>query len=210
MAYLVLIRHGQSKWNALGLWQGLTDIPLTKEGVKEAKRAAKALADIEFHVGHTSKLKRAKRTLSEIVRALKISHIPVTEHEALNERHYGVYTGKNKWQIKEAIGEEAFLKVRRHWDYPIEGGETLKDVHERVKTYFEKHILEDLKQGKNVIVSSHGNTLRALMKYLENIAEDEVHKLEIGTGEIHMYEIDENGRILSKEIRATNPNTGKI
>lgn len=210
MAYLILVRHGQSKWNALGLWQGITDVPLTIEGVKEAKRAAEALQDIEFHVGHTSQLKRAKKTLKEITKALKFSHIPVNEHKALNERHYGVYTGKNKWQVKETIGEEEFLKLRRHWDYPIEGGESLKQVHARVVPYFEKHILADLKQGKNVIVTSHGNTIRALIKHLEDIAEDEVHKLEIGTGEIHMYEINEEGKIISKQIRATNPKTGKI
>lgn len=204
MAYLILVRHGISEWNALGLWAGLTDVPLTDEGRKEAQRAAEALSDIEIHVTHTSTLGRAKETLRIIKEALSLSHIPTQEHSALNERDYGDYTGKNKWQVKEEIGEEAFLKLRRHWNHPVPNGETLKDVHDRVVPYYEKHILSDLKAGKNVLVSSSNNALRALVKYLENIPEDQIHQFEIRTGEIHMYEIDDNGNIISKQIRAKN------
>ena len=209
MAYLVLVRHGQSEWNALGLWTGWTDVGLTKQGKKEAKLAAKHLHDIEIHAAHTSKLKRAKETLHEIKKVLKLAHIPTTEHEALNERNYGHLTGKNKWEIQKKHGEEQFKKWRRSWDHPIPGGESLKDVYHRVIPYFEEKILTDLKKGKNVIVAAHGNSLRALVKHLEQIPDHEVPYLEFGIGEVHVYQIDDKGRMKSKEIRVENPKKGK-
>lgn len=202
MAYLVLVRHGQSEWNALGLWTGQRDIPLTEQGKQEARRAAEQLRDLKLHKAHTSKLKRAQQTLHEIKQALNHIALETVEHEALNERHYGDYTAKNKWEIAEQLGEEEFTKLRRNWDHPVPNGETLKDVHGRVLPYFEQHILADLKAGKNVIVAAHGNSLRALMKHLESVSEDKVHELEIGTGEVLMYEISEDGAVTGKELRA--------
>ncbi len=203
MAYLVLVRHGQSEWNALGLWTGQTDVALSEQGNREAKKAAEHLRDIPLHKAHTSKLTRAQQTLHEIKQALGHTELDTAQHEALNERHYGDYTGKNKWEIAEQLGEEAFTKLRRTWDHPVPGGETLKDVHSRVLPYFEEHIIHDLKAGKNVIVAAHGNSLRALMKHLEETADDKVHELEIGTGEVLVYEISEDGTVVSKEIRTT-------
>lgn len=203
MAYLVLVRHGQSEWNALGKWTGWQDVPLTEQGRAEATKAAEYLQDITLHKAYTSKLSRAQQTLHEIKQALQNSDIETIEHEALNERHYGEYTGKNKWDIKIQIGEAEFLKLRRNWDHPVPGGETLKDVHARTVPYFEKHILEDLRAGKNIIIAGHGNTLRALMKHLDQIADDKVHELEIGTGEVLVYEISESGTVFSKTIRTS-------
>ncbi|HEU5121252.1 MAG TPA: 2,3-diphosphoglycerate-dependent phosphoglycerate mutase [Candidatus Saccharimonadales bacterium] len=202
MAYLVLVRHGQSEWNALGLWTGQEDVPLTAQGKEEARRVVEHLKDITLHKAHTSKLTRAKQTLQEIKEAMNHTQLETIEHDALNERHYGDYTAKNKWEIAEQLGEEEFTKLRRTWDHPVPNGETLKDVHARVLPYYEQHILSDLKAGKNVIVAAHGNSLRALMKHLEEYAEDKVHELEIGTGEVLVYEISEDGRVLNKEIRA--------
>ncbi len=202
MAYLVLVRHGQSEWNALGLWTGWADVSLTPQGKAEARRAAEHLRDITLHKGHTSKLKRTQETLEEIRQALQHTDFETVEHEALNERHYGDYTGKNKWEVKEAVGDEEFTKIRRGWDHPLPGGESLKDVHSRAVPYYEEHILADLKAGKNVIVASSGNTLRAIVKHLEVIADDEVHHLEIGTGEVLVYEISEDGTVIGKELRA--------
>jgi 2,3-bisphosphoglycerate-dependent phosphoglycerate mutase len=201
MAYLVLVRHGQSEWNALGLWTGQEDVKLTEQGKAEARKAAETLRDIELHKAHTSTLTRTKETLHEIKDALRHSGLEIVSHEALLERHYGDYQAKNKWEIKEKIGEEEFNKLRRNWDHPVPNGETLKDVHARVLPYYENHILEDLKAGKNVIVAAHGNSLRALMKHLDDVADDKVHELEIGTGEVHVYEINEDGKVASKEIR---------
>jgi 2,3-bisphosphoglycerate-dependent phosphoglycerate mutase len=207
LAYLILVRHGQSAWNVLGQWTGLTDVELTDEGKKEAQKAAETLRGIDIHKAHTSKLKRAHQTLEEIKNALDLSNIPVTQHEALNERDYGEYTSKNKWEVKEKIGDEEFLKLRRSWDYPVPGGESLKDVHSRVVPYYEAEILKDLKAGHNVIVTAHGNSLRALIKHLENIADEEISNLELGTGEVYLYEINESGKVISKEIKTTGKAT---
>lgn len=205
MAYLVLVRHGQSEWNLLGQWTGLTDVALTDEGRAEARKAGTMLEDIDLHKAYTSKLQRAKHTLDEIVDHLDRHDLERTEHEALNERDYGDLTGKNKWQVKEEHGEEKFMQWRRSWDHPVPGGETLKDVSDRVVPYYQQHILEDLKAGKNVIVAAHGNSLRALMKHLEEVADDQAHAVEIGTGEVMVYEIDDDGKLAKKEIRVTNP-----
>lgn len=201
MAYLVLVRHGQSEWNALGLWTGQEDVPLTETGRAEARQAAEHLRDIELHQGYTSTLGRAQQTLEEIKDALQHPALPTSTSAALNERHYGDYQAKNKWDIKTQIGDEEFVKLRRNWDHPVPNGETLKDVHSRVLPYYQEHILADLKAGKNVIVAAHGNSLRALMKHLDEVADDKVHELEIGTGEVHVYEINEDGRVLGKTIR---------
>lgn len=200
MAYLVLVRHGQSEWNALGLWTGQEDIGLTEQGRAEARAAAEHLRELTLHKGYTSDLSRAQQTLEEIKQALGHTDLETTRHKALNERHYGDYQAKNKWDIKDEIGEENFTKLRRSWDHPVPNGETLKDVHARVLPYYESTILNDLKEGKNVIVAAHGNSLRALMKHLENVTDDKVHELEIGTGEVVMYEIDESGAVLGKHI----------
>ena len=210
MAYLILVRHGKSEWNALGLWTGWRDVELNEEGHEEARRAAEALRDVRLDVGYTSKLKRAQETLADIQQVLDRPDLPVTEAVELNERDYGDLTAKNKWDIQKQYGDEQFLKWRRSWDYPVPGGETLKDVYARVAPYYDAHILPDLKAGKNVIVAAHGNSLRALVKHLENIPDDEIASLEIGTGEVYLYEVDPSGKITSKTIRATNPNRGKV
>ena len=200
MAYLVLVRHGQSEWNALGKWTGWQDIPLTDQGKQEAREAAKSLEGLTFHKAYTSNLTRAQQTLAEIKDHLHHAELETIAHEALNERDYGDYTGMNKWEAKEQMGDEAFTKLRRSWDHPVPGGETLKDVHARAIPYYEQHILADLKQGRNIIVAAHGNTLRALVKYLESVPDDKVHTVEIGTGEVYMYTIDDSGNVGEKTI----------
>lgn len=202
MAYLVLVRHGQSEWNALGLWTGQEDVPLTEQGRQEARQAAEHLRDIPLHKAHVSNLGRARQTLHEIKQALNHAELETIEDAAITERHYGDYQTKNKWEIKDRIGDEEFTKLRRNWDHPVPNGETLKDVHGRVLPYYEQHILDDLKSGKNIIVAAHGNSLRALMKHLEQVADDKVHEVEIGTGEVVVYQIDEDGSVISKEIRS--------
>ncbi|MBI2593447.1 2,3-bisphosphoglycerate-dependent phosphoglycerate mutase [Candidatus Daviesbacteria bacterium] len=165
MAKLVLVRHGESKWNKLGLWQGWTDIDLTKKGIKQAKETGRQLKDIHFDFAYSSPLIRATKTLNEIMKVLGRNDLKVVTDHAITEKHYGIYAGKNKWQVKEEIGEEEFLKLRRSWDYPTPEGESMKQVYERLIPYYRKEILPKLKQGKNVIISSHGNTLK---KKLQN------------------------------------------
>jgi len=203
MAYLVLVRHGQSEWNALGLWTGWQDTPLTAKGREEARQAAEYLQDFTLHKAHTSNLVRAQQTLDEIKSELNHQDLETVNHAALDERHYGDYTGKNKWQVKEEIGEVEFNKLRREWNYPVPNGETLKDVHDRAIPYYQEHIINDLKDGKNIIIAGHGNTLRALMKHLEEVDDNDVHTLEIGTGQVLVYEINNDGKMISKQIRTS-------
>src|SRR5215207_6544892 len=197
MAYLALVRHGQSEWNALGLWTGLRDIELNDIGRSEARQAAESLKGVKFDVAYTSALVRAQQTLDEILDVLGQKGLPTTANAAINERDYGDLTAKNKWDVQKEYGEEQFMKWRRSWDYPVPNGETLKDVHARVSAYYDSTILPELKAGKNVIIAAHGNSLRALVKHLENIPEAEIPKLEIGTGEVYLYEVDNDGKIKS-------------
>ncbi len=209
MAYLVLVRHGKSEWNEKGLWTGWRDIPLAPKGFEEAKSTGEQLKDIHFDYAYTSALIRAKQTLDEILKVIG-QNPPIVADQALNERDYGDYTEKNKWDIQKEVGEEEFQKIRRSWDYPPPNGESLKMVYARAVPYFESEIEPKLKEGKNVLISAHGNSLRALVKYLENIPDDQIATLEIGTGEAYVYQIDANGKVESKEIRGVNPNKGKV
>ena len=210
MSYLILVRHGISEWNKKGWWTGWKDPDLAKEGYEEAKKAGQKLRDIGIDKAYTADLKRTIQTLEEIKKVLKIQDIPTVVDWHLRERNYGDLAGKNKWDLKKQYGEEQFMKWRRGWDEPIPNGETLKDVYERLIPYYKKIIVPDLLSGKNVIISASGNSLRALVKYIENISENDISKLEIGLGEVYVYKIDKEGKVVSKDIRAVNPKRGKI
>lgn len=201
MAYLALVRHGQSEYNLKGLWTGFTNVELTQTGREEARHAGKLLKEkgVQFSVGYTSSLIRAQQTIDEMCKTLNIS-IPIHKSDALNEKNYGDYTGKNKWEVKELVGEKEFLKIRRSWDYVLPNGESLKNVYERAVPYFKQTILPHLVEGENVIVASHGNTLRALIKYLDNISDKDIPGFELKTGEVHLYNFDKNGKVKNKEV----------
>ena len=199
MAYLILVRRGESEWNEKGLWTGLADIGLTEKGKEEARLAGEKLKVLPVDFAFTSQLIRAKQTLDEVKNVLGID-VPTFEDKALNERDYGIYTGKNKWEIQKEVGEEQFQKIRRGWDVPIQNGESLKDVYNRVIPYYQSEILPKLKDGKNILIVAHGNSLRALTKYLENISDKNISKLEIEIGEVNVFEIDNNENIITKKI----------
>lgn len=201
MAKLVLVRHGESEWNAKGLWTGWIDIPLSEKGQQEARTAGEEIKDIHFDEAFTSNLQRAQQTLVEIQHILHCETIPTTKNEALNERNYGDLTGKNKWKIKEEFGEAQFNKWRRSFDERPPHGESLHDVYNRVIPYYQQSILPALIKGKNIIIAAHGNSLRALVKYLEHISDEDIAQLEIATGEVYVYDIDTQGNIIHKEIR---------
>ena len=209
MAKLVLVRHGKSEWNEKGLWTGWRDIPLAPKGFEEAKATGEQLRDLNFDFAYASSLIRAQQTLEEILKVLGQTP-PISKSAALNERNYGDYTEKNKWDIQKEVGEEEFQKIRRSWDYPPPNGESLKMVSERVLPYYLTEILPKLKTGSNIIIAAHGNSLRALVKHLENISEDNIATLEIGTGEAYIYDINPDGTIANKEIRGENENKGKV
>jgi 2,3-bisphosphoglycerate-dependent phosphoglycerate mutase len=159
------------------------------------------LKDEQIDSVYTSELKRTHQTFENIKKGSGKHHLENTSHRALNERHYGIHTGKNKWQVKEEVGDEEFQKIRRSWNHPIPEGETLKDVHARVMPYYEANIKKDLENGKNVLVVAHGNTLRALIKHLENIDEEKISEFEFETGDVHCYLFDESGKVIRKEIK---------
>jgi 2,3-bisphosphoglycerate-dependent phosphoglycerate mutase len=199
MAYLALIRHGESTWNAVGAWTGLTDISLDEKGRSQARIAGEKLKGINIDFAYTSLLLRAKQTLDEVKNILGMD-VPTYENKALNERDYGDFTGKNKWEIEKEYGEEKFEQWRRGWDVPIPNGESLKDVYSRVIPYYQSEILPKLKEGENILIVAHGNSLRALTKYLENIDDEDISKLEIEVSEVDLFEIDNNGNVQSKKV----------
>lgn len=200
MAFLCLVRHGQSQWNAASKWTGLTDIPLSEEGKRQSEAAALRLKNFLFDYAYTSVLTRSIETLEIIKKLLDQTDLPAVKNSALNERDYGDFTGKNKWDLEKQFGKEVFHQIRRGWNYPIAHGETLKDVYNRVIPYYESEILQKLKENKNILIVAHGNSLRALVKYLEQIKDTDIDKLNIETGQVYLYNIDNLGKIISKEI----------
>ena len=219
MIKLVLVRHGQSMWNLENRFTGWTDVELSEQGIKEAKEAGQVLKEkgYGFDVAYTSVLKRANDTLGYILEELEEQDIPLKKSWRLNERHYGALQGLNKDETKEKYGEEQVLLWRRSIDvrppalskdderYPgndskyselkeneLPTTENLIDTIERVMVYWNSDIVKDLEAGKRVIIAAHGNSLRGLIKYLDNMTDEEVIKLELQTGNPICYELDEN------------------
>lgn len=207
MSYLALVRHGQSTYNEKGWWTGWANPPLTDQGIIEAQQAGEALKDIHFDLAYTSVLDRAKQTLEEIKKIIGQPTLITTHAEELNERNYGDYTGKNKWEIQKEVGDETFLRIRRAWDEPIPNGESLKQVYEREIPYFTSEVIAKIKSGKNVLIATSGNAIRAMVKYLENVPDEEVAHVEIATGQIYLYTMNEQGEVVQKEIRVEKKNT---
>lgn len=193
MVTLVLIRHGQSLWNAENRFTGWTDIDLSKKGENEAREAGKKLEDVAFDVVHTSALMRAQRTAEIIIKHNKISqNIPTFKDERLNERHYGSLQGLNKTETAEKYGAEQVHIWRRSFDISPPDGESLKMTAERTLPYFKDDVVKHLNEGKNVLISAHGNSLRSIVMYIENISKEDIVKLEIQTGVPRTYQYENN------------------
>lgn len=201
MGNLVIVRHGESNWNAQGKWTGTRNVHLSPEGQHEAEMMGQALHDLSFDQAFYTEQIRTTETLRMILWNSPTPDIPLTLAPELDERDYGIYTGKNKWQVKEAIGEEAFQKLRRSWDYPFPEGETLKDVYERSVPYYKNTILPLLNAGKSVLVVAHGNSIRSLVKYIENISAADIGQVEMIFGTALIYEVDATGRMVTKTVR---------
>ena len=215
MSKLILTRHGQSVWNAENRFTGWVDVDLSEKGVLEAKKSGQLIKklNINIDVSYTSFLKRAIKTLTTILQENNLELIFNTSWE-INERHYGSLTGLNKEEIKNKIGEEQFKKYRRSWDIapppmvednnkslfsPLNANiplgmipftESLKDTYERVVPYYETKIKKHIQENKNVLISAHGNSLRALCKYLFKISDHKINELEIPTGNPLLIEFD--------------------
>ena len=198
---LVVARHHESEWNKQGLWTGLRDRHLTDYGFKKSIEMGGLIKDISIDRAFASMKVRAIETLSSMLESLGKFDVPTIHSDALNERDYGDYTGKNKWEMQDLIGTEAWNKVRREWDYPVPNGETLKDVYERVVPFYLETILPILQSGKNVLLVAHGNSIRAMMKYIENISDDGIKDVEMPFGAVVVYSLNHDGHMVSKEIR---------
>ena len=219
---LILVRHGQSTWNKSNQFTGWVDVDLTEQGVAEAVNAGKLLQekDVLPDVVYTSLLRRAIRTANITLNAADRHWIPVVRNWRLNERHYGKLQGLDKAQIREEFGEEQFMIWRRSYGTPppeidpdneysqtgdpryfnlpeVPRTECLKDVVERFVPYFTDNILPRAQKGENVMIAAHGNSLRALVKYLDNISDDEIAGLNIPTGMPLVYEIAADGSVVN-------------
>ncbi|MCI5775853.1 MAG: 2,3-diphosphoglycerate-dependent phosphoglycerate mutase [Aerococcus sp.] len=218
---LVFVRHGESQLNLENVFTGWLDPKLSEKGIEEAKHAGQALkeAGIEFDQVHTSVLTRALETSFYVLDELGQLYLPIEKSWRLNERHYGGLQGLNKKETAEKHGEEQVHIWRRSYDVrPPRGennfdrryddldtdrllpGESLKDTLGRTLPYWEDHIAPDLKQGKNVLVVAHGNSLRSLTKYLEKISDEDIPNHELATGQPIVYDIDENLNVTNKVV----------
>lgn len=200
---LVISRHGESEWNLLGKWTGVTDVNLTDKGRADTTLLGELLDDVDFDVAYTSDLKRTHQTLEALLEGKKAQKdLPRQAHAALNERDYGDYTGMNKWEVKDKVGEEEFNNIRRGWAHPIPNGENLKAVYERVVPYFDEEILPRLQSGENILLVAHGNSIRALMKHLEDIDEQDMAEVEMPFGQLLIYHFESSlPKPHKKEVR---------
>ncbi len=225
MVKLVLIRHGESVWNKLNEFTGWVDVPLTSKGIKESKRAGSLLLKnkLHFDIVFTSELIRAEETLIYVLDSMKITQIPVFysenkkdfkwekhlenknelpiyKHDDLNERYYGDLQGMDKDYARKRFGVEQVQIWRRSYNVKPPHGESLKDTMDRAVPYFKNKILKKLKNGKNVLIVAHGNSLRGITKHLENISNKDIPNYEIATGVPTVYDLDKNLKIKSKRI----------
>jgi len=194
---LIIVRHGQSEWNALNKFTGWVDVDLAPKGIAEAKEAGQKLKSYKFDMAFTSKLIRAQKTLGLILEVTGQTDLQVIENQALNERMYGELQGLDKDEARKEFGEEQIHIWRRSFDTPPPGGESLKGTADRVLPYYIEVIEPELKAGKSIIIAAHGNSLRALIMYLEKLSPEEILKTEVPTGKPRLYEFDANLNFLS-------------
>ncbi|MCC7228884.1 MAG: 2,3-bisphosphoglycerate-dependent phosphoglycerate mutase [Fimbriimonadaceae bacterium] len=199
MPKLILIRHGQSIWNLENRFTGWVDVPLTAQGREEAKRAGTKLTGIKIDVAYTSALRRAQNTLDIILETMG-EDIPVIRDQALNERHYGDLQGLNKEDTAKRFGADQVKIWRRSYDIPPPNGEALKNTAERTLPFFERCILGDIKQGKNVLVVAHGNSNRSIVMLLDNLSKEEVLELNLDTGVPLVYDLTVDGKVEGKTV----------
>src|SRR5437016_1478638 len=196
---LVLVRHGQSEWNLKNLFTGWRDVDLSEQGVAEARAAGRKLKSqgLAFDVAYTSALKRAQRTLDLMLEELD-QKLPIVRDQALNERDYGDLVGLNKDDARKKWGEEQVHTWRRSNDVPPPGGESLKDTVARALPYFVQEILPRVLRGERVLISAHGNSLRALIMVLERLTPAQILKRELGTGVPIIYRLNADSTVASQ------------
>jgi 2,3-bisphosphoglycerate-dependent phosphoglycerate mutase len=197
MAQLVIFRHGQSTWNLENKFTGWVDVDLTEKGKEEAKNAGLKIKGFKFDYAYASALKRAQNTLALALETAEHPPLVPIFDKALNERMYGDLQGLDKDETAKKYGADQVKVWRRSFDIPPPNGESLKDTADRVIPYFESEIIPKLKAGKNVVIAAHGNSLRALIMYLEKMTPEQILEFEIGTGQPRLYDLDKDLNIIS-------------
>lgn len=197
MAQLVIFRHGQSIWNLENKFTGWIDVDLSPKGIEEAKHAGLKLKGYKFDFAYASDLKRAQETLNIALSSAGHSPLEAIHNKALNERMYGDLQGLNKDETAAKYGADQVKVWRRSFDVPPPNGESLKDTAARVIPYFETEIIPKLKSGKNIVIAAHGNSLRALIMYLEKLSPEQILEFEIGTAQPRLYELDKDMHVIS-------------
>jgi len=196
MARLILLRHGESQWNLENRFTGWVDVPLSPRGIQEAKNAGETLRSFAFNRAFTSVLTRAIETLRLVLEAIGQTNIPIERDKALNERMYGELQGLNKADTAKKYGDEQVKIWRRSYDIAPPGGESLKDTADRVLPYYENRIMPYILQGETILISAHGNSLRALVMQLEQLTKEQVLELNIPTGAPLLYEFEKSGAVV--------------
>jgi len=201
MSKLILVRHGESEYNAKGLWTGWHDPMLSPKGREHARKIGEKLREYQVQKAFVSELRRAKDTWDIIHHQLTDGkkHLRTTSHKHLNERHYGIFAGQNKWEIKEKVGEDEFMKIRRTYNYRPPEGESLEDVYARAIPYFNSTIRPHIERGEVVISVTHGNTNRALIKHIDQIEDDKISAVEMPHELIVIYHF-KDGKVDHKEM----------
>lgn len=199
MPKLILLRHLKSQWNLENKFTGWTDVPLSREGRESAKEVAKKLEGLPIDKIYTSPLIRNRESVLLILENLGKKDLPVLVDKALDERNYGNLTGMNKNEAKVMYGEEQVRLWRRSYDIPPPGGESLKDVYRRAVLFFKKNVEKDLENGKNVLLVASHNSLRAIVKYIEKISDEDIINLEITYGGLLVYDFA-NGVYIKRSI----------
>ena len=201
---LVLVRHGQSQWNLQNLFTGWRDVDLTEKGIAEARAAGRKLKamGLRFDLAFTSALVRAQGTLDLMLEELGQRNIPVARDQALNERDYGDLSGLNKDDARKKWGEEQVHIWRRSYDVAPPGGESLKDTAARVLPYYIQEILPRVLRGERVLVSAHGNSLRALVMVLDHLSPQEIVKRELATGVPLIYRLNADSTVAERQVMA--------
>jgi len=197
---LVLVRHGQSDWNQKGLFTGWRDPDLTNRGVREAVRAGQLLKarGLKFDIAYTSLLSRANRTLDLILEGISQEDLAIVRDQALNERDYGELSGMSKEEAIKRWGPDQVLQWRRSYSTPPPGGESLKDTSQRVLPFYKTRIWPDVRGGKNVLVATHGNTMRTLIMYLEELSAQQIVEREVATGAPIVYRMTMHGHVFDR------------
>lgn len=199
MPKLILVRHGQSLWNLENRFTGWVDVPLTDQGRDEARRAGEKLGGVSIDVAYTSALRRAQDTLAIILQTIPLD-VPVIRDQALNERDYGDLSGLNKADTALKYGDEQVHIWRRSYDIAPPNGESLKDTKARTIPFFERAIMGDIRQGKDVLVVAHGNSNRSIVMDLEQMSPEEILALNLDTGVPLVYELSLTGEVHGKSV----------